>query len=144
MATADLLGRIEELQALTDLIAQTAERGAALLVVGEPGIGKSTLIHAAARAARAAGRRVLSTTGVETEAQVPFAGLYQLLYPLRAGADALPAAQRRALRSAFGTEDGPPPEPFMIALAVLNLLTDAAVDRPVVVAVDDLHWLDHP
>ena len=66
MATVDLVGRTEELQALTDLIAQTAERGAALLVVGEPGIGKSTLIHAAARAARAAGRRVLSTTGVET------------------------------------------------------------------------------
>jgi DNA-binding CsgD family transcriptional regulator len=144
MATVDLLGRTNELRALTDLMGQAPEQGAALLVVGEPGIGKSTLIHAAAQEARTAGLRVLSTTGVETEAQMPFAGLYQLLHPLRAGADALPAAQRRALRSAFGTEDGPPPEPFMIALAVLNLLTDAAVDRPVVVAVDDLHWLDHP
>jgi DNA-binding CsgD family transcriptional regulator/energy-coupling factor transporter ATP-binding protein EcfA2 len=144
MATDDVIGRTDELQALTDVVAQAAERGGALLVVGEPGIGKSTLINAATSAARAAGLRVLATTGAEIEAQLPFVGLYQLLGPLLAGADALPVAQRRALRSAFGTEDGPPPEPFMIALAVLNLLTDATADGPVVVAVDDLHWLDQP
>ena len=113
-------------------------------MLGDAGIGKSTLTRAASRQARTAGLRVLETTGVEAEAQLPFAGLHQLLRPLLSAADALPATQQRALGSAFGAEDGPRPEFFMIALAVLNLLTDAAAERPVAVVVDDVQWLDQP
>ena len=86
-------------------------------MLGDAGIGKSTLTRAASRQARTAGLRVLETTGVEAEAQLPFAGLHQLLRPLLSAADALPATQQRALGSAFGAEDGPRPEFFMIALA---------------------------
>src|SRR5215475_397440 len=144
MTTPAILGRAEELRVLADLVDRAAEQGGALVLVGEPGIGKSSLIRAAAEHGRAAGLQVLECVGVEAEAQVPFAGLHQLLRPLLSGAAALPAAQRHALTSAFGAEDGPAPEPFMIALAALNLLADAAEQRPVAVVVDDVQWLDSP
>jgi hypothetical protein len=140
----DLTGRDQELDVLAGLIGQVSEHGSAIAVLGEPGIGKSSLLRPAADCARQAGLQVLVTTGIETEAQLPFAGLHQLLRPVLGAAESLPSAQRRALRSAFGAEDGPPPEPFMIALAALNLLADAAGRRPVLLAVDDVQWLDEP
>jgi len=142
MATPDILGRTDELRTLTVLVDNAPEQGGAIVVVGEAGIGKSTLIRAAAQHGRAAGLRVLETAGVEAEAQLPFAGLHQLVRPVLSAADGLPTAQRRALMSAFGVEDGTPPDLFMIALATLNLLTEVAASRPVVVAVDDVQWLD--
>ena len=85
---------------------------------------------------------MLTTVRVQPEAQLPFAGLHQVLAPVRASARHLPAAHRDALRTAFGLLDGPPPEPFLVALAGANLV--AAVDSPVVVLADDVHWLDPP
>jgi len=113
-------------------------------MLGEAGIGKTTLLRAAAEHARAAGLRILEAVGVEAEAPLPFAGLHQLLRPVIGAASALPAMQRHALSAAFGDEDGPPPEPFVIALAALNLLADVAAQQPVLLVVDDVQWLDRP
>ena len=144
MDELDLVGRDTELRTLAELVGRLPEGGGALVVAGAAGIGKSSLLRAAVRLAREAGAEVLETTGAECEARLPYAGLHQLLRPLVPAAEALAAPQRRALMSAFGAEDGPPPEPFLIALAALGLLSEAAAVRPVLVAVDDVQWLDHP
>jgi DNA-binding CsgD family transcriptional regulator len=137
-----LLGRAAELRVITDVIECADGSGGAVLLLGEAGIGKSVLLAAAETIGVLHGCDVLRVTGVEAEAELPFAGLHQLLRPLMPGADGLPVIQRRALLAAFGAEDGPPPEPFMIALAALNLITEAAARRPVVVVADDVQWLD--
>ena len=111
---------------------------------GEPGIGKSRLLDGAARAARERGMTVLTTTAVQSETHLPFAGLHQLLRPVRARAAALPAIQRAALDAAFGLTHEPAPEHFRIAMAVLDLVSDVAHDAPVVLVVEDAHWLDVP
>jgi len=144
MATSELFGRHKELRVLSDAIDRVSEHGAAIVVRGEAGIGKSALLGAATDHARGAGHRVLRATGTEAEARLPFAGLHQLLGPFLDDADKLPALQRRALASAFGAEDAPPPEPFLIALAALNLLTEVSARRPTTVLVDDIQWLDRP
>jgi len=105
-------------------------------------VGKSTLLLAAKERARARGMLVLSTTGVESEAHLPFAGLHQLLRPVLAGAAKLPDPQRLALLGAFGMADGAGPDLFLIALASLNLLTDAAPSAPLLLSVEDAQWLD--
>ena len=87
---------------------------------------------------------MLATTGIEAEAHLPFAGLHHLLRPVLSKVNRLPATQREALSTAFGISEGLPPEPFMIALATLNLLAEVAADRPVVMVVDDVQWLDPP
>ena len=138
----NLLGRDRELSALAGLIDQIAEHGGSMVVRGEPGVGKSALLRAAAGYGRAAGLQVLETTGVECEAQLPFAGLHQLLRPILGMAVRLPDGQRRALGSAFGAEAGSQPERFMIGLAALNLLAGAAARTPVLMVVDDVQWLD--
>ena len=94
---------------------------------GEAGIGKSALLEAAVRRAGVAGVRVLRTTGVQSEAQLPFAGLHQLVLPVLDHADGLPKPQRAALLAAFGmSEAAEVPDRFLIALAVLELLSDTA------------------
>jgi len=144
MSGQGLVGRDRELRILNELVAGIPERGGAIVVLGEPGIGKSALLRAAADSGREASLQVLLTTGIEAEAQLPFAGLHQLLRPVLGAAAALPATQRRALSAAMGTEDGQQPEPFMIALAALNLLAEVAPDRPVLLIADDVQWLDRP
>src|SRR5712691_7118962 len=144
MSGQGLVGRDRELRILNELVAGIPERGGAIVVLGEPGIGKSVLLRAAADSGREASLQVLLTTGIEAEAQLPFAGLHQLLRPVLGAAAALPATQRRALSAAMGTEDGQQPEPFMIALAALNLLAEVAPDRPVLLIADDVQWLDRP
>src|SRR5262249_23750002 len=130
MTTPTILGRTAELRALTDLVEQAPDRGGALVLLGDAGIGKSTLIRAAAQHARAAGLQVLEIAGVEAEAQLPFAGLHQLLRPLLPAAGGLPAAQRRAPMSPVGAQGGAPPEPFMIALAGLGPPSPAPAPPP--------------
>src|SRR6185312_12309147 len=93
---ADLVGRRSELAVLHELIDRPPLPGGAIVIRGDPGIGKSALLDAARRIARARGRRVLATVGVQSEAQLPFAGLYEVLRPLRAGIDRLPPTQRHA------------------------------------------------
>ncbi|MCZ0972704.1 ATP-binding protein [Streptomyces albulus] len=142
--TTQLHGRDDELRTLREMIGRLPGTGGVLTVLGEPGIGKTTLLRAAVAAAEESGAVALETTGVEAEARVPFAGLHQLLRPVMAGVGRLPAPQRIALQSAFGVVDGPVPEVSMVAFAVLNLLAEAAEDAPLLLALDDAQWLDAP
>ena len=137
-----LIGRDLEVEKLTELIGRARTAGQALVVIGDPGIGKSALLDAARDAARASGFRVLSAVGVESEAQLPFAGLHQVLRPALRSASELPSVYGTALRAAFGLAEGPRPELFQIALAAENLLADVAAKQPVAVLVDDVQWLD--
>ena len=143
MTTPTLTGRDEELGVLTGHIDQVAA-GGAIVVLGDPGIGKTSLLRAAADRGRAAGHRVLAVTGIQAEAHLPFVGLHHLLRPVLSDVDRLPATQREALSTAFGLSDGPPPQPFMIALATLNLLAEAAAGHPLLIVADDVQWLDPP
>jgi DNA-binding CsgD family transcriptional regulator len=139
-----LFGRERELADLDDLVDRAAQGGGATLIVGEAGIGKSSLLDHAAHRSEGRGHQVLRATGVPSEAHLPFAGLHNLLRPVLAQADRLPDGQRGALLSALGIEDASAPDSFLTALAVLNLLADAASDRPILLAVDDAQWLDGP
>ena len=102
IASEGILGRDRELEIIAGLIAKATAGGGALLIHGNAGIGKSALLERAVVLAQAAGMRVLQTTGVRTEANLPFAGLHQLLRPILAGLDALPKPQTGALGVAFG------------------------------------------
>jgi len=139
-----LLGRQAELEAIDRLVATTPESGGVLVLRGEAGIGKSALLAEAVASASRAGIGVLRVTGVRTEAHLPFAGLHQLLRPILADLDELPPPQRSALEAAFGLADGASTDPFLISLATLTLLTDAAAERPILAVVDDAQWLDRP
>jgi DNA-binding CsgD family transcriptional regulator len=141
---ASLLGRRQEQSVLTALLDEVAIRGEALVLRGEPGIGKSRLLSETARMARARGMVLLTTTGVQSEARLPFAGLHQLLRPVRARAGALPAVQRTALDAAFGLTRDVAPEPFRIAMAALDLVAEVAADAPVLLVAEDAQWLDRP
>ncbi|MBO4252442.1 helix-turn-helix transcriptional regulator [Streptomyces griseorubiginosus] len=140
--TDSLVGRDAELRIVDQLLA--SEGGGALVLAGEPGIGKTSLLIAAQRRARAAGFTVLSAAGSEGAAEVPFQGLHRLLAGLLDRVSRLPSAQRRALLTALGVREGPAPQPFLVALATLDVLVEAAAEAPVLVCVDDLQWLDQP
>src|SRR5919112_1220540 len=137
-----IFGRERELARLERLVDGVSEHGAALLVRGEPGIGKSTLLAAASRRAEAAGMRMLRATGVQSEAQLPFAGLHQLVMPVLGHAEHLPAPQRTALLAAFGMVEAEVTDRFLVALALLELLSDVAEQEPLLVVAEDAHWLD--
>jgi hypothetical protein len=115
-------------------------RAGALVVVGEPGIGKTALLEYAA--GRASGCLVVRAAGVQSEMELVFAGLQQLCAPMLDHLDRLPDPQRNALRIAFGLSAGPAPDAFLVGLAVLSLLSDAAEEQPLVCLVDDEQWLD--
>jgi len=141
---ARLFGREAETAMLEQLVARIPERGAALVLRGDPGIGKTALLAAASAAASSKGVSVLRTAGAQSETGLGFAGLHQLLRPVLARLDRLPGPQRDALSAAFGTIDVPAPDPFLIALAALNLLADAAEHLPLLLVIDEAHWLDPP
>ena len=120
-------------------------RGGALVVRGQPGVGKSALL--ADLVARAAvdvepGFQVLRTQGIESESPLPFAALQRLLRPVLRHVEQLPARQATALRSAFGETDTAPGDRFLVFLAALSLLAEAADESPVLCVIDDAHWLD--
>src|SRR3954452_21225896 len=139
-----LVGRLEEQRLLTSLLDDIATRGHALVLLGEPGIGKSRLLLETERTARERGMAVLATAGVQSEAHLPFAGLHQLLRPVRDRASELRDAQRAALDAAFGLANEAAPEPFRIAMAALDLLSDVATEAALLLVFEDAHWLDRP
>ncbi|MFE2913713.1 AAA family ATPase [Kitasatospora indigofera] len=136
-----LVGREHELARVTAGPARERESGA-LLLSGQPGIGKSAVLEAAAGAAAAAGTRVLRAAGVEFEADISYAALNQALLPLQDVFDRLGHHHREALDVALGLGAGAPPERFVVCNAALSLLRAAAVDAPVLLVVDDLPWVD--
>ncbi|HWN31663.1 MAG TPA: AAA family ATPase [Pseudonocardia sp.] len=137
-----LFGRELEQKYLAELIDGVRDRGGALVVRGEAGIGKSALLAEVGALTTPGSIRVLTAVGVESEQHLPYAGLHQLLHPVRAGIDALPGPQRDALRAALGLAEGPAPSGYLVGLAALTLLADAAIDAPLVLIAEDAHWLD--
>jgi DNA-binding CsgD family transcriptional regulator len=117
-----------------------ASRSAVLVISGEPGVGKSALLEDARD--QAGGMRVLSGAGVESEAQLPFAALHQIVRPVLGHVDSLPQPQAAALRGALGLAAGVGEDRFLVSLAVLSLLAEAAEERPLLCLVDDAQWLD--
>ncbi len=148
MSDHDLFGREKEVTVLDALVAGLPEEGQALVVRGAPGIGKSALLARATRQAERSGFSVLSASGVEAETHLPFAGLYQLTRTMLDRVPRLPPVQAEALLGAFGMAAPPPagqpPQLFLIALATLDLLSEAAGRAPVLLVVDDAQWLDSP
>ncbi len=143
-----LYGRGAEQRQLAATVASArAGRAGVLVVLGDPGAGKSALLVDLVAAVEAdlqePAVRILATTGVAAEAPLPFAALHRLLRPVLAW-ERLPAPQARALRVAFGHEDGAggSVEPFLVGVATLSVLVEAADQRPVLCVVDDAHWLD--
>ncbi len=119
------------------------QAGRVLLVTGEAGMGKTVLLADAADWARPAGMQVLRVTGRESESNLAFAGLHQLLRPVLSAAASLPGRQTQALQGALGLSAGPvAPDPLLIGVAVLTLLSDLSERSPVLVVADDAHWLD--
>ncbi|HET9723365.1 MAG TPA: AAA family ATPase [Actinomycetota bacterium] len=136
-----LIGREDEQEVIERLLAGVREgRSGALVILGEPGIGKSTLLGIAR--ASAAGMTLLTSSGVESETEVPFAALHELLAPILDHLDAIPPVQQEALRAAVGLEASRPADRLLIGAAVLSLLAEAAADAPVACLVDDAHLLD--
>jgi DNA-binding CsgD family transcriptional regulator len=136
-----LVGRGPELVVLGDFLTRSAADGGALLLTGEPGVGKTALLQAAAARAAQADTRVLQTAGSAVE-MISFSGLTQVVMPLLAYDDCLSADQREAVSVALGLADGRPPQPAAISQAVLALLRAVARQVPILIVVDDLQWLD--
>jgi DNA-binding CsgD family transcriptional regulator len=139
--TGQLLGRQREREAL-DRVLDAARRGDGdvLVVHGDPGVGKTALLEWLV--ARGPQFRILRTVGVEGEMELPFAALQQLCSPILDRAERLPDPQREALSVAFGLSAGHAPEPFLVGLAALRLLSEASQERPLLCVVDDAQWLD--
>ena len=136
-----LYGREEQLAAIDRLLeGMRSGRAGALILRGEAGIGKTALLDAVAE--QAAGARVLRVTGVEAEAELPFAGLHALMRPALDEISALPERQAVALRGAFGMAEAAVADRFLVGLGVLSLIAELAEDRPVLCLVDDAQWLD--
>jgi DNA-binding CsgD family transcriptional regulator len=136
-----LFGRTAELEILGRLIANVRRgRSAVLVVRGEPGIGKTELLRHLI--AEVPGFGVTRVAGVESEMELPYAGLHQLCAPMLGRLGSLAEPQRRALSVAFGLASGESPDRFLVALAALSLMAEAAQERPILCVVDDAQWLD--
>src|SRR5271163_725244 len=136
-----LLDRLPERAALSQLLdAARAGRSGVLVMHGEPGVGKTALLEYAVGSA--AGLRVVRVAGVESEMELAFAALQQLCAPMLGQLGGLPDPQRTALGVAFGLSTGAAPDRFLVGLAVLSLLSEAAEQQPLLCVVDDAQWLD--
>jgi DNA-binding CsgD family transcriptional regulator/tetratricopeptide (TPR) repeat protein len=143
-AHAGLLDRASERAIVHALLDGIPQIGGALLIHGEAGIGKSVLVAEATGRARASGFRVITATGIQSEADLPFAGLHQLLRPIRWDTDATPSRQRDAMLAAFGRSASAAPDRYLIALTTLDILAEAAGRTPLLVIAEDAQWLDRP
>ena len=138
-----MVGRMTELSRLREMVTPPYEESRVQLILGDPGMGKTVLLAEAAREARSAGMRVLAAAGRESEEDLAFAGLYQLLRPVLDRVAGLPARQAEALRGAFAlSEDPVPPDALLTGIAVLTLLSLLSDDAPLLVTADDAQWLD--
>jgi len=145
---AGLVGRREECAALDRLVADVLAGSSRVLVLrGDAGVGKSALLgylsdRVAGEAGRGGGWRVVSAVGVESEMELAYSGLHQLCAPLLDHLDELPPPQRDALATVFGLSAGPAPDRFLVGLATLTLLAQAAGQQPLACIIDDAQWLD--
>jgi len=138
-----LTDRRSECDALDRLIGTVRTgQSQALVVRGDPGVGKTMLLDYLAGQAAGSGCRVARVMGVQPEMELAFAGLHQLCAPMLSRAERLPGPQLEALRVAFGLSTGPRPDRFLVGLAVLSLLSEGAGERPLVCLIDDEQWLD--
>jgi DNA-binding CsgD family transcriptional regulator len=141
--TTGLTDRVTERGALDRLVrAVRVGQSRALVVRGDPGVGKTVLLEYLAGGAADTGCQVARAVGVQSEMELAFAGLHQLCAPLLDRAERLPGPQRDALQTAFGLAAGPPPDRFFVGLAVLSLLSGVAGERPLICLIDDEQWLD--
>jgi hypothetical protein len=137
----ELIGRRAECGTIGRLVAEVrAGESRALVVHGEPGVGKTVLLDYLV--GQAPDCRLVRAVGVQSEIELAFAALHQLCAPLLDRLEHLPVPQRAALQTAFGMSAGPAPDRFLIGLAVLNMLSDVAEERPLVCLIDDEQWLD--
>src|ERR1700754_393830 len=141
---AGLVGRQQDLGVVRSFAARASVSGGALVIAGEPGVGKTTLLDAVAIEAEAAGTRVLRAAGVEYEAGISYAGLNLALQPLAGSIPLLDRAYRDALRVVFGLDAAVAPGRSTLCNAFLELLRRESADQPVLLLVDDLQWLDRP
>ena len=140
-SSSGLLDRIGERDVLERLVAGVrAGQSRVLVLRGEAGVGKTALLRHLSTAA--SGCRIARTAGVESEMELAYAGLHALCAPMLGRLEQLPDPQRDALSTAFGLSAGPPPDRFLVGLAVLSLLADAAEEQPLLIMVDDAQWLD--
>ncbi|MEU6848021.1 AAA family ATPase [Streptomyces sp. NPDC046716] len=137
-----ILGRSAEVTAISEALASITSAGKALVIDGEAGIGKSTLLATAAEQASADGYRLLRCSGLQSQTEVGFAGIHELIHPLLGQATKLPPRQHSALMTSFGLEDGPTPDRLLVSLAVLGLLEEAATQQRLLLVVDDVQWID--
>jgi DNA-binding CsgD family transcriptional regulator len=135
------IGRARERERLDAMLAHARDgRSAVLVICGEPGIGKTALLRYAAR--QASGLRTAEVEGIQAEIELSFAGIHRLCAPMFDRIDALAEPQQHALRVALGVSSGDAPDRFLVAVAVLNLLSATAEKRPLLCLVDDAAWLD--
>jgi DNA-binding CsgD family transcriptional regulator len=138
-----LTDRLSERGVLDRLVeAVRAGESRVLVVRGDPGVGKTVLLDYLAGQAADTGCRVVRAVGVQWEMELAFAGLHQLCGPMLDHLSRIPVPQHDALRTSFGMAAGPPPDRFLVGLAVLSLLSEVAGDRPLICLVDDGQWLD--
>src|SRR6201991_1424788 len=138
-----MVGRMDEQARLKALLDAAREgRSGALLLHGPPGIGKTELLRYAI--AEAHGFRLLKARGMESESDIPFAGLAELVTPLLGHLDEIPGVQADAIRGALALGPATPTDRFTVPAALLSLLARAADERPVLVMIDDAQWLDDP
>jgi hypothetical protein len=141
VSSAELFGRRREQGVLDELLDRArAGRSGVLAVYGEAGVGKTALLEYAIDAA--AGFRVERSVGVQGEMELAYAALHQLCNPILDLRGNLPGPQREALEVALGLAMGSPPDPFLVGVAALGLLTEAAADQPLLCVVDDAQWVD--
>jgi DNA-binding CsgD family transcriptional regulator len=134
-------GRTRERDRLDAMLAQARDGQSAVVVIrGQPGIGKTALLRYAAR--QASGLRTTEVEGIQAEMELPFAGIHRLCAAMLDGLEVLPEPQQNALQVAFGVASGDVPDRFLVSVAVLNLLSATAEQRPLLCLVDDAQWLD--
>ena len=137
-----LFGRERDVDRLRMFVADATVSGGALLLSGDPGVGKTALLDIAASSATEARHRVLRAGGAQFEADLSFAGLHQVLHPLLGGLDRLSGSHRRALGVALGLVEGESANQLVVSSAALELLLDSTDEQAVVLLIDDLQWLD--